>query len=139
MESSEPGVCVVSATGVVEGRGAGTATVKATYSGRSGAATLMCGFVISALVHENPPTTDVALPRTRVEVAGGLLDGRTFQTDAEGRVSLPPVAAPGFALYFKKPGYDDRRVEGVRIPASDHDGHFDLQRAGPSVRAANLL
>ena len=35
---------------------------------------------------------------------------------ALGRVTLPPVAAPGFALYVKKPGYDDRRLEIFELP-----------------------
>jgi hypothetical protein len=115
-QSSDSGVCAVSSGGLVEGKGAGTATLTATYSGVTGTASLTCGFAITATVHENEPTTSVRLAGARVEVAGGPLDGRTFETDASGRVTLPPVAAPGFALYFKKQGYDDRRLEVFELP-----------------------
>jgi hypothetical protein len=115
-QSSDGGVCAVSSGGLVEGKGAGTVTLTATYSGITGTASLTCGFAITAIVHENEPTTNVMLDGARVEVAGGPLDGRSFETDAAGMVTLPPVAAPGFALYFKKPGYDDRRVEIFELP-----------------------
>ena len=115
-QSSNNGVCAVSSGGLVEGIGAGTATLTATYSGVAGTASLTCGFAITAIVHENEPTTSVMLAGARVEVAGGPLDGRTFVTDGSGRVTLPPVAAPGFALYVKKPGYDDRRLEIFELP-----------------------
>lgn len=110
-QSSDSGVCPVGSGGLVEGKGAGTATLTATYSGVAGTASLTCGFAITAVVHENEPTTGVMLAGARVEVAGGPLDGRTFETDSSGRVTLPPVAAPGFALYVKRRGYDDRRLE----------------------------
>jgi hypothetical protein len=114
--SSDETICAVSPAGMAQGRGAGTATVTASYSGMSGTATLTCGYVITALVHENVPTTSVIVPGARVEIEGGTLNGRTFQADASGRVTLPPVAGAGFALNFKHREYDDYRLRIIELP-----------------------
>lgn len=114
--SADDKICAVSPGGLVEGRGAGSTTLTATYSGLEGTASLTCGFSIAVVVHETPPTTDVKVTGARVEVSGGPLNGRTFETDANGRATLPVVAQPGFWLYFKKQGYDDLRVEIFELP-----------------------
>ena len=114
--SSDDTACTVSAQGMVEGRGAGTATLTASYSGMSAVATVTCGYIITALVHENAPTTNVTIAGARVEVEGGILNGRTFEVDANGRVTLPPVAGPGFALNFKHRNYDDVRLRNIELP-----------------------
>lgn len=115
-QSSDASVCSVNDTGMVEGRGAGTTTLTASHAGISGSATLTCGYVITATVHENAPTVTVVVPNARVEVEGGALNGRVFDGDATGRVTLPPVTATGIALNFKHPDYEDMRIRITELP-----------------------
>ncbi len=114
--SSNEAVCQVSAAGVAESRSGGTATITASYAGVTGSGSLSCGYVITATVHENAPTEGTRLQEVSVEADGGPFSGRTFTTDAQGRVSLPVVGQAGFALYFKKHGYDDLRMEIFELP-----------------------
>jgi hypothetical protein len=114
--SSNEAVCQVSAAGVAESRAGGTATITASYAGVTGSGSLSCGYIITATVHENAPTAGTRLQEVSVQADGGPFSGRTFTTDAQGRVSLPVVGQPGFALYFKKHGYDDLRLEIFELP-----------------------
>jgi hypothetical protein len=114
-QSSNEQACRVSA-GMLTSAAAGVTTVTAQFGATSATARVACGYVITATVHENPPTLDVMLPDARVEVVGGPLDGQVFLTDAQGRVTLAPVDRAGFWLYFKKRGYDDLRFEIFELP-----------------------
>ncbi|MGE5244837.1 MAG: hypothetical protein ACM3SQ_11475 [Betaproteobacteria bacterium] len=105
--SSRPDVCKIAEDEIVSAVGAGTAVLQARFGDLSASASLSCGYFIEASVHENAPTENVVVPGAQIVAVGGPLDGRTFLTDAQGHVTLPPVAAPGFRLQFKKTGYDD--------------------------------
>ncbi len=96
--------------------GAGIVTLTAEHDRLSARASLPCGFVVTAWVHENAPTRDVVLPGAQVVVVGGPHAGSILSTDAQGRVAIPPVASPGFRLQFKKPGYDDADYVVEQLP-----------------------
>jgi hypothetical protein len=131
-QSSNPAVCAVSPTGLVSATGAGTATIEARQDSLSRSASVACGFVVIATVHENAPTTNVVLPGTQVVVVGGPHAGLTVSTDAQGRVALPPVSGPGFRLQFKKVGYDDTDYIVEQLPR-EADLDITMLRE-PSVR-----
>ena len=54
------------------------------------------------VVHETAPTASVVLAGAAIEAIGGPLNGQTFTADPDGRFTLPPVAAPGFALHVQE-------------------------------------
>jgi hypothetical protein len=114
--SSDPRACQVSAAGLLTATGAGTATISAELGPLASRATVACGYVLTPIVHENPPTTSVFLDNVRVDIVGGPLAGQTFVTGASGRVTLPPVAAPGFFLHFTKAGHDPLDYEVFELP-----------------------
>lgn len=122
--SSNPQVAVVSAAGQLTSGQSGDADVTATYQQVNGRATVAVrariasvpSYVVSGVVHENWPHTDVLLGDARIEAVGGSLDGQSFTTRADGRFALPAVTSAGFVLYFKRPGYDDVRMSIADLP-----------------------
>ena len=131
-KSSDPGVVIVSPTAQVTVMAPGEADITASYQDVTGSAHLVVTrpstplpptltYAISGIVHESEPTQGVNLADTRIEVVnGGPLNGQVFTTDAAGRFTLPAVAAPGFALKFKKHGYDDYHADIVQLPRDEH-------------------
>ncbi|MFN7917120.1 MAG: Ig-like domain-containing protein [Vicinamibacterales bacterium] len=105
--SSDEAACRVSASGLLTGVGGGQARIEVRVGDVFDARDVTCGYVIDVSVHESEPTAQVAVANARVEAVGGALDGQTFLTDAQGRATLPVVGSGGFALKFKKNGYDD--------------------------------
>jgi hypothetical protein len=72
-------------------------------------------------------------------VSGGELSGQTFFTDTSGSVTLPPVAAPGFVVYFKKADYEDVRYEVIQFPRDLTPGIEMIPAAGAvTFRAAGV-
>jgi len=126
--SSDGQVATVSTTGLLTVTGSGEADVKAGYHDITGTVHLVVAksssttpvspptFEITGVVHESAPTTEVSLSDVRVEVVGGPLDGQSTTTDRSGRFTLREVSDPGFALKFKKAGYDDLQYDVVALP-----------------------
>jgi hypothetical protein len=141
--SSDSAVATVSSTGGVSLTGVGEAEVTASYQGVTGrgrtavrvAVPTPPGYVVEGTVHETPPTSDVVLPHVRIEVVGGLLSGRIFETDEAGRFALPPVESGDFYLYFKQGGYDDERFWVRLLP---RDARIDVALS-PSRRTHTRL
>ena len=94
--SNSPGVATVSATGVVSGVAAGSATITATSEGQSGSAAVTVVMAPVASVQVSPGTanllvgTNALFIATTRDAAGNVLSGRTitWSSDAPGIVSV---------------------------------------------------
>ena len=119
--SSTPEVVRVSATGLIEPIGFGTAVIAVDCEAVRGESTFSVrrGFRIAGLVHESAPTEDVLIADARVEIEGGELDGHVVTTTADGRFVLPVVTFPGFGIRVKRPGYEDARFDVLMLPRDE--------------------
>jgi Big-like domain-containing protein len=128
--SSNPAVATIDPHGHLTAVGVGECDVAATYQSVAGTAPVVVHskpgpveptYSISGVVHESAPTANVVLADARVEVVnGGPLNGQLFSTDAAGRFSLPAVSEPGFAIKFKRRGYEDVQFDVVQLPRDQH-------------------
>jgi hypothetical protein len=94
---------------------------------------------VSGRVHEAPPTAETAIGDAHITVMGGVLGGRVFVTDDQGRFVLPPVAMGNFALTFEKRGYETTRIEVRDLPRTGLDVGIlpERREVGLSVSGTN--
>jgi hypothetical protein len=114
--SSTADACAV-AKGTVTGVSAGVAEIRAQVDGlQSAVARIACGYVITVTTHESLPTEHVMVPGVTGEILEGPLAGYRFATDGKGQAMLPPVAAPGFRIQFKKHDFENEVVDVRQLP-----------------------
>lgn len=114
--SSSNAACTV-ARGTVAGVSAGFAEIQAQFGGvQSVTVRIACGYLITVATHESEPTEDVVVSRVAGEVLDGALAGYKFSTDETGRAVLPPVAAPGFEIQFKKEDFENELIAVRQLP-----------------------
>jgi hypothetical protein len=121
--SSEPEVAKVSATGLVQPSGLGSAGILVTCEARSdlrGESKLRVGYKVAGVVHEAAPTEAVPVPGALVSVEGGELNGQSVSTDDAGRFALPLQTTAGIALRVNKPEYEASRHDVLMVPRDEH-------------------
>ena len=95
--SSAPELVRITGTGLATAIADGDATVTATYAAQSAAVGLSVrtgGRTLEGRVTESAPTETRVVAGAQVLVAGGLYQGATATTDANGNFSLRDVAGP---------------------------------------------
>jgi hypothetical protein len=145
--SSDTSVATVSGSGLLNVVAPGGAEVTATAYGHSGSALVRVPFSISGVIHESPPTQNVAVAGARVEIQGGPENDKTATTDDFGRFTLE-VEAAGLTLVATKAGYEpasaviaslplERPIEvGLRPTFREVVDTFELPMGGTPVREA---
>jgi hypothetical protein len=131
--SSSPEVAAVNA-GDVRVLTPGETTITATYLGLAASTKLVVTSYgsVDGVVHEKPPTQTKAIAGATIAVTSGRFDGRSTQTDTNGRFHLDNVAG-ALALRVSHPDFETRQLDAGAVPQQ-----LDLALAPPASNVTEV-
>ena len=112
--SSSSHVASINEIGLIQPHTAGVTSIAVECGGLRAGASLRVArrtFVITARLHESPPTAHVLVPDARADITGGEFDSQRFMSDGTGNIVFPAVGRELFVVHFGKAGYEDVRVD----------------------------